>query len=152
MAFVNLLSLKTNKPSQQAQQQQRQKCRRRPRMVGVEAPVKEDLRTRLNDLLKATPSLSTSKSDTDSDKTRQKVDPGKNYKVLIYNDEFHTKDYVTKVLLKIIPGLTQQAALHIMTEAHSRGRAVVGIWIFEISEGYCDLLRTNGLRSDIEEA
>lgn len=124
-------------------------CRRRPRMAALDAPVKEDLRTRLNNLLSVTPSAPPEEEAT---RVRQKVDPGKHYKVLIFNDETHSKDFVAKVLLKVIPGLTQDAAWKIMNEAHTKGRAVVGVWIFEISEGYCDMLRSNGLRSDIEEA
>lgn len=120
-------------------------------MAALEAPVKEDLRSKLNNLLAQTVSESET-STTEGDKQRQKVDPGKMYKVLIYNDEVHSKDYVAKVLLKVIPGLTQDHAWRIMNEAHTKGRAIVGVWIFEISEGYCDMLRNNGLRSDIEEA
>lgn len=144
MAFVNLLPvLKSGASSESVS------CRRRPRMAALDAPVKEDLRSKLNSLLAATPSAA---PVTDPDRVKQKVDPGKHYKVLIFNDETHSKDFVTRVLLKVIPGLTQDAAWKIMNEAHTRGRAIVGIWIFEISEGYCDMLRNNGLRSDIEEA
>lgn len=123
-------------------------CQRRPRMATLDAPVKEDLRSKLNNLLAATPSRT---AESDPDRVRQKVDPGRHYKVLLYNDETHSKDYVTRVLLKVIPGLTQDDAWRIMNEAHMKGRSVVGIWVFEISEGYCDMLRNNGLRSDIEE-
>lgn len=149
MAFVNLLPVSA--PPASAATAARSTCRRRPRMAALDAPVKEDLRTKLNDLLKATPSTIDC-PDTDNQKSKQKVDPGKKYKVLIYNDEVHSKDYVTKVLLKVVPGLTQEAAHHIMQMAHTNGRAIVGVWVFEISEGYCDMLRSNGLRSDIEEA
>lgn len=51
----------------------------------------------------------------------------------------------------VVPGLTQEGAWAIMSKAHKDGQAVVGIWIFEISEGYCEMLRSNGLRSAIEE-
>lgn len=144
MAFINLVPL-----SKGAAASQSVVCKRRPRMAALDAPVKEDLRSKLNNLLAATPSTTPA---TDPDRVKQKVDPGKHYKVLIFNDETHSKDFVTRVLLKVIPGLTQEAAWNIMNEAHNRGRAIVGIWIFEISEGYCDMLRNNGLRSDIEEA
>lgn len=117
-------------------------------MGALDAPVKEDLRTKLNNLLAQTP---TATPETQSTSVKQKIDPGKFYKVLIFNDEMHTKDYVTKVLLKVVPGLTPEAAYAIMQKAHTNGKAVVGVWIFEISEGYCDMLRNNGLRSDIEE-
>lgn len=122
--------------------------KRRPRMAALNAPVKEDVRTKLNNLLGMTPSATPS---TDAARVKQKIDPGKNYKVLIFNDEALSQDYVTRVLLKVVPALTPDQAWAIMNEAHTRGKAIVGIWIFEISEGYCDLLRNNGLRSDIEE-
>lgn len=143
MAFVNAITIPSVMRTPQTAT-----CRRRPRMAALEAPVKEDIRTKLNNLLATTPSASPA---TDPDRVKQKVDPGKHYKVLLINDEMHSKDFVTRILLKVIPGLTQDAAARIMMHAHSKGRAVVGVWIFEISEGYCDLLRTNGLVSDIEE-
>lgn len=118
-------------------------------MAALDAPVKEDVRTKLNNLLAMTPSAP---PQTEPDRVRQKVDPGRHYKVLIFNDENHSKDYVTRVLLKVVPGLTPKQAWAIMQKAHTNGKAVVGIWVFEISEGYCDMLRSNGLRSDMEEA
>lgn len=144
MAFVNSISIpRVTRPTRAGL------CRRRPRMAALDAPVKEDLRTKLNSLLAATPTVT---PDTDPDRVKQKVDPGKHFKVLLINDEMHSKEFVTRVLMKVIPGLTQDAAQRIMLKAHSSGRAVVGIWVFEISEGYCDMLRNNGLLSDIEEA
>lgn len=118
-------------------------------MGALDAPVKDDVRTSLNNLLSLTP---TATPETDPGRVRQAVDPGRHYKVLIFNDETNSKDYVTRVLLKVIPGLTPESAKAIMQKAHTQGKAVVGIWIFEISEGYCDMLRNNGLRSDIEIA
>lgn len=118
-------------------------------MGALDAPVKDDVRTSLNNLLSLTP---TATPKTDSSRVRQAVDPGRHYKVLIFNDEKNSKDYVTRVLLKVIPGLRPEAARAIMQKAHTDGKAVVGVWVFEISEGYCDMLRNNGLRSDIEEA
>lgn len=144
MAFVKSIAL----VSKGVSTQQSVCCRRRPRMAALDAPVKEDLRSKLNNLLAATPSTTT---ETDASRMKQKVDPGRHYKVILYNDEAHSKDFVTRVLLKVVPGLSQDDAWRIMNEAHTKGRAVVGIWIFEISEGYCDMLRNNGLRSDIEE-
>ena len=118
-------------------------------MAALDAPVKEDLRSKLNNLLSMTPSVA---PETESARVKQKVDPGKHYKVLIFNDEKNDKDYVTRVLLRVIPGLSPEAARAIMSKAHTDGKAVVGVWIFEVSEGYCDMIRSNGIRSDIEEA
>lgn len=122
-------------------------ARRRPRMGALEAPVKDDVRTRLNKLLTITPDAAPA---TESDRVKQRVDPGKQYKVLIFNDESNSKDYVANVLVRCIPALSKEAAWAIMNKAHKDGSAVVGIWVFEVSEGYCEMLRSNGLRSDIQ--
>lgn len=114
-------------------------------MAALDTPVKQDIRQKLNNLLTLT-----AEPNTEAERVREKVDPGRMFKVFIFNDEANSKDYVTRVLLKVVPGLTQEQAWAVMTKAHTDGKAVVGIWIFEISEGYCDMLRTNGLRSDIE--
>eukprot|EP00184_Porphyridium_aerugineum_P008571 CAMPEP_0184691884 /NCGR_PEP_ID=MMETSP0313-20130426/591_1 /TAXON_ID=2792 /ORGANISM="Porphyridium aerugineum, Strain SAG 1380-2" /LENGTH=123 /DNA_ID=CAMNT_0027149661 /DNA_START=295 /DNA_END=666 /DNA_ORIENTATION=- len=81
--------------------------------------------------------------------TSSKVDPGKPYKVLLFDDKDHSKEYVVKVLMKVIPGMSMVEATTIMETAHSTGSAVVGVWIFEVAEMYCDLLRNAGLVSDI---
>lgn len=122
-------------------------ARRRPRMGALETPVKEDVRTRLNRLLTLTPDVAPA---SESEGKRQRVDPGKEYKVLIFNDEANSKDYVARVLARVIPGLSPEAAWAIMQKAHRDGSAVVGVWVFEVSEGYCESLRNNGLRSDIQ--
>jgi ATP-dependent Clp protease adapter protein ClpS len=46
--------------------------------------------------------------------------------------------------------MTQDQAVGIVETAHTTGSAVVGVWIFELAEAYCDGLRSNGLGSDIE--
>lgn len=89
---------------------------------------------------------------TQEPETKRKVDPGKKYRVLLFNDDVNTREHVTRALLKCIPGLAQADAKAIMQKAHATGMAIVGVWIFELSEAYCDLLRGEGLRSDIEPA
>ncbi|KAF6002980.1 hypothetical protein F1559_001937 [Cyanidiococcus yangmingshanensis] len=80
------------------------------------------------------------------------VDPGKKYKLLLFNDQVNTRERVVNVLLKCIPGLSKTDAHSIMQKAHTAGKALVGIWVFELAEAYCDLLRSEGLVSDIEPA
>lgn len=80
------------------------------------------------------------------------VDPGKKYKLLLFNDEKNTRERVVEVLLKCIPGLSKLDAQSIMQKAHTTGMALVGVWVFELAEAYCDLLRSEGLVSDIEPA
>eukprot|EP00182_Erythrolobus_australicus_P004247 CAMPEP_0185833660 /NCGR_PEP_ID=MMETSP1353-20130828/3303_1 /TAXON_ID=1077150 /ORGANISM="Erythrolobus australicus, Strain CCMP3124" /LENGTH=162 /DNA_ID=CAMNT_0028531975 /DNA_START=175 /DNA_END=663 /DNA_ORIENTATION=+ len=84
--------------------------------------------------------------------TQPKTDPGKMYKVYIYNDDNHTKSYVVSVLMKVIPDMTKARATEIMESAHKHGSGMVGVWIFEVAEMYCDMLRTAGIQSDIIEA
>lgn len=80
----------------------------------------------------------------------QKTDPGKKYRVLLFNDEANTREYVIEVLMKYIPGMSAEMAKEITARAHNTGMAVVGIWMYELAEGYSDILKSNGLRSDIE--
>lgn len=83
---------------------------------------------------------------------RPKLDPGKKYKVLLFNDNKNTREYVIDTLIKCIPGMTADKAKEITEEAHTNGLALVGIWMFELAEAYSDVLSSAGLKSDIEEA
>jgi len=82
---------------------------------------------------------------------RPKLDPGKKYKVLLFNDEKNTREYVIDTLIKLIPGMTADKAKAVTDEAHTNGLALVGVWMFELAEAYSDMLRSAGLKSDIEE-
>ncbi len=84
------------------------------------------------------------------DRPSDKTDPGKKYRVLLFNDEANTREYVIEVLMKFIPGMSADMAKEITARAHNTGMAIVGIWMYELAEGYSDILRSNGLRSDIE--
>eukprot|EP00308_Calcidiscus_leptoporus_P003640 CAMPEP_0119377082 /NCGR_PEP_ID=MMETSP1334-20130426/43078_1 /TAXON_ID=127549 /ORGANISM="Calcidiscus leptoporus, Strain RCC1130" /LENGTH=107 /DNA_ID=CAMNT_0007395871 /DNA_START=124 /DNA_END=447 /DNA_ORIENTATION=+ len=78
-------------------------------------------------------------------------DPAKKYKLLLFNDNVNRREYVAKVLVSNIPELSQADAYVIMQSAHKNGMAVVGIWLFELAEAYCELLKSGGLISNIEE-
>ena len=84
------------------------------------------------------------------DRPSDKLDPGKKYRVLLFNDENNTREYVIEVLMKYIPGMSAEMAKEITARAHNTGMAIVGIWMYELAEGYSDILRSNGLKSDIE--
>jgi ATP-dependent Clp protease adaptor protein ClpS len=40
------------------------------------------------------------------------------YKVLLHNDNSNKREYVVKVLLKVVDGLTVDDAVNVMNEAH----------------------------------
>ncbi len=52
--------------------------------------------------------------------------------------------------IKCLPGMTADKAKAVTDEAHNNGLALVGIWMFELAEAFSDVLRSAGLKSDIE--
>lgn len=73
-----------------------------------------------------------------------------NYKVLLHNDDVNKREYVVRVLLKVIDGLTLDQAYDIMQEADAFGVALVIVTTQEQAENYCNSLRANGLVSTVE--
>jgi ATP-dependent Clp protease adaptor protein ClpS len=74
------------------------------------------------------------------------------YRVVLHNDDVNSMDYVVNVLLRSIPGLSPEAAVSIMLEAHNTGQATVVICPLEQAEVYRDRLESAGLTSTIERA
>jgi len=52
--------------------------------------------------------------------------------------------------MKCLPGMREDTAREIADKAKKAGKAVVGAWIFEMAEAYCDSLRSSGLVADIQ--
>lgn len=61
------------------------------------------------------------------------------------------REYVARVLVGSIPGMSQADAYVVMQKAHKQGMAVVGIWVYEMAEAYCDKLKAGGLISSVTE-
>ena len=103
---------------------------------------------------------------------------GKKYKLLLFNDNVNRcarpplkrvappprrrsrafaarlvrrREFVARVLVQTIPELTQADAYVVMQKAHKSGMAVVGVWVFEICEAYCEGLKKGGLIASITE-
>ena len=55
------------------------------------------------------------------------------YKVLLHNDDYSTMDFVVDVLVNVFRKNINQAE-EIMIAIHKKGRAVCGIYTFEIAE------------------
>lgn len=70
--------------------------------------------------------------------------------MLLHNDSMNKREYVVKVLLKVVDGLTVDDAMHIMNEAHMRDVALVTVAAQETAEKYVAGLRRNGLTSTLE--
>jgi ATP-dependent Clp protease adaptor protein ClpS len=55
------------------------------------------------------------------------------YKVLLHNDDYTTIDFVVDILIGIFHKNTTEAEA-IMMEVHKKGKAVCGIYTYEIAE------------------
>lgn len=54
------------------------------------------------------------------------------YKVILLNDDYTTKEFVTEVLVRIFRK-TPEEAVTLMGKVHASGSAVVGIYVYDIA-------------------
>ena len=88
---------------------------------------------------------------------RQKIDlrEPRRYKVLIHNDDFTTMDFVVQVLREVFY-LSDENAQALMLQVHHSGKAVVGIYTYDIAvskmQKATNMARENGfpLRLTVE--
>ena len=55
------------------------------------------------------------------------------FRVLLYNDDFTTMEFVVEVLRKVF-GKTEAEAFRIMWAVHTQGLGVAGVYTYEIAE------------------
>ena len=82
--------------------------------------------------------------------TSRKLAP--NYRVLLHNDDHNSMEHVVHTLITTIPNMSETSAVEVMMEAHQNEMALVIGCNQEHAEHYCDVLKSNGLRSTIEPA
>ena len=70
--------------------------------------------------------------------------------VVLFDDSYHSMDYVIWALLKTLPQLSAADASLIMLEAHNTGKGVVTVCDFSEAEGYRAALLVLQLRCDIQ--
>ena len=73
------------------------------------------------------------------------------YSVILYNDDYHSMDYVVEALVKSVPDLIVEEAVGIMFEAHNTGSAVVIVCLLEQAELYRDRIQSYGLGVSIKK-
>jgi ATP-dependent Clp protease adaptor protein ClpS len=61
------------------------------------------------------------------------IQPPRRFKVIMHNDDYTTMEFVVLVLIKIF-GHNRQRANILMEDIHNKGKAVAGIYSFEIAE------------------
>ena len=70
--------------------------------------------------------------------------------VVLFDDSYHSMDYVIWALLKTLPHLSAAEASLIMLEAHNTGKGVVTVCGISEAEGYRAALQVLQLRCDIQ--
>ena len=71
--------------------------------------------------------------------------------ITVMRSLWRRREYVARVLVGSIPGMSQADAYLVMQKAHKQDMAVVGIWVYEMAEAYCDKLKAGGLISSVTE-
>ncbi len=64
---------------------------------------------------------------------RAKTKPPRMYKVILFNDDYTTMEFVIEVL-QLFFSLDQERALQIMLKVHNEGSAVCGVYSQDIAE------------------
>ena len=83
-------------------------------------------------------------------KPSRKASKEKMYRLFIINDPFNTREFVVKILLEIVGGLTFSKAYSAMQEAHTNGKGLVVVTSESLAEEYCTCINAKGVFSTIE--
>ncbi|CAM9411071.1 unnamed protein product [Chrysoparadoxa australica] len=80
--------------------------------------------------------------------SEEEVKVGGRYKLMLFNDNGNTREYVARCLVSVV-GMSESDAYDIMTQAHKNGMAVVGMWHLELAEAYNEELGSKGIISEV---
>ena len=64
---------------------------------------------------------------------RAKTKPPRMYKVLLFNDDYTTMDFVIEVLQRFF-AMNRERAMQTMLKVHSEGSAVCGVYSLDVAE------------------
>lgn len=64
---------------------------------------------------------------------RAKIRPPRMYKVILFNDDYTTMEFVVEVLQRFF-AMNRERALHIMLKVHNEGSAVCGTYSRDVAE------------------
>ena len=65
-------------------------------------------------------------------RNKVKIEKPKNFKVLMYNDDFTTMEFVVDVLVNVF-NRNMEEANRIMLEVHNKGMGIAGIYPYDIA-------------------
>ena len=64
---------------------------------------------------------------------RTDIKPPSDYKVILFNDDYTTKEFVVNVLVKVFHKNVEDA-IFIMESVHKSGKGIAGIYPYDIAE------------------
>lgn len=67
------------------------------------------------------------------DREKNKVEPPKKYKVVLYNDDYTPMDFVSQLLMQLFY-MDQATAKAITNHVHVKGKGIAGVYSREIAE------------------
>jgi ATP-dependent Clp protease adaptor protein ClpS len=68
-----------------------------------------------------------------AEKTREKFKEPEEYRVILLNDNYTTREFVVEILIKIFHK-SKEDAKGIMLNVHRRGRGMVGMYTWDIAQ------------------
>ncbi|MDR1748442.1 MAG: ATP-dependent Clp protease adaptor ClpS [Spirochaetaceae bacterium] len=78
------------------------------------------------------------------------------YRIILFNDDYTTKDFVVAVLKNIFHKSSEDAVT-LMEEVHKKGRAIIGVYVYDIAATRVEQVRSNArsygfpLRCELEK-
>jgi ATP-dependent Clp protease adaptor protein ClpS len=73
--------------------------------------------------------------------TRDEIDEPPMYKVVIYNDDYTTMEFVVEILILVFNKLPEQA-VEIMLNVHQKGSGICGVYTYEVSETKVNIVQS----------
>jgi len=89
------------------------------------------------------------KPPAEQTKPKEALDTEGYWRCLLHNDDIHTFEYVTYMLLKIVPNVSNQKAWQLTMTTHTEGVSTVAQTAKPMAQKYCMQLQRAGLTSSI---
>jgi ATP-dependent Clp protease adaptor protein ClpS len=86
------------------------------------------------------------KFEVESDIALELWEP-KMYKVLLHNDDYTSMEFVVEILTTIFHK-TEEQAVQIMLQVHEKGKAVCGVYSFEIAQTKAEQVKQRAKKSE----